>query len=327
MKVLILLLINILLFSNNLDLSKMKKLIFLFLLFPIFSPAQELLCRVSVNYSQVTTTNTQIFQSLERDISEFLNTTRWTNYVFSNIERIDCSILINIITYNGVDEFVGTMQVSSSRPVFDASLTSPIMNLKEKDGSLKFEYIENQPLTFNENTYTSELASVLAFYAYIIIGMDFDSFSELGGTAYFEKAQKIVANSQSVSDPSSPWKSFGTSKEDNRYFLAKNLTSPVYKTFRQAMYNYERLGMDQMTKDPTTGRQNIMQSLELIKQIFQKKPNNYIVNIFVETKRQEIINIFSQAPPQEANRVKQTMQIIDASHASDYDKIGQSTGN
>ena len=300
----------------------MKRILLLFLLLPFFSNAQELLCRVSVNYSQVSTTNTQIFQSLQRDISEFMNTTHWTNYVFSNIERIDCSMLINVSKYNGVDEFTATLQVSSSRPIYDASLTSPILNIKEHAGWLKFQYIENQPITFNENTYTNELSSTLAFYAYIIIGMDFDTFSELGGTPFFEKAQKIVTNAQS-SPNANPWKSIGTSKEDNRYYLAKNLNSPVYRAYRQAMYKYHRLGLDVMTKDPTTGRQNIMQALELIKQIYQKKPNNYLVNIFLETKRQEIINIFSQAPPQEANRVKQILQLIDVAHSDDYNKIGK----
>lgn len=284
--------------------------------------AQELMCRVSVNYSQVKTTNVKIFQSLQRDISEFMNTTHWTNYIFSNQERIDCSMLINISQYNGVDEFTATLQVSSSRPIFDASITSQVINIKEHNGWFKFKYLENQPIEFNENSFTSDLASTLAFYAYFVIGMDFDTFSEFGGNPFFEKAQKVVTNAQS-SQYKDPWKPLGTSKEDNRYYLIKNINSPVFKNYRKAMYTYHRLGLDKMTTDITNGRQNIVQSIGLIKQIYQKKPNNYIVNIFLDSKRKEIINIFSEAPPQESNRVKQVLQLIDPAHTDDYSKMGR----
>ncbi len=299
----------------------MKKILFIILLLPTFAFSQELMCRVSVNYSQVNTTNTQVFQAMQRDISEFMNTTRWTDYVFSNQERIECSILINISQFDGVDNFKGTLQVSATRPVYDASLTTQEFNIKEKSGAFDFQYIENQAIEFNENTYTSELAYTLAFYAYFILAMDFDTFSELGGTPFFEKMQKIVTNAQS--SPSQAWKSMGTSREDNRYFIAKNFNSPVYRDFRIAMYKYHRLGLDMMTSDVSAARQNITQALELVKKVYQKKPNNFIVNMFVETKRQEIKNIYSEAPPQEANRAKQIMQFIDPVHSSDYDNMGQ----
>ncbi len=301
----------------------MKKITFiLLLLLPTILLSQELMCRVSINYSQVSTTNTQIFQALQRDVSEFMNNTNWTNYVFNNKERIECNILINVTQFNGVDNFIANLQVSSTRPVYDASLTTQILNIKEKTGLLKFQYIENQPLEFNENTYTSELAYTLAFYAYIIIGADFDTFSEYGGDEFYTKAQKIVTNAQS-SPVGGAWTAMGATNEDNRYYLAKYLNSPVYKPYRQAMYKYHRLGLDQMTKDVTTGRQNIVAAIDNIKQIYQKKPNSFLVKIFLETKRAEIINIFSESPPQEIARIKQTMKLIDVTHSSDYDKIGQ----
>jgi len=299
----------------------MKQIIFILFLLPATVFSQELMCRVSVNYSQVNTTNTQVFTAMQRDISEFMNTTRWTDYIFSNQERIECSILINISQYDGVDNFKGTIQVSASRPAYDASLTTQEFNIKEKSNTFDFKYIENQPIEFNKNTYTSELAYTLAFYAYLIIGMDFDTFSELGGTPFFEEMQKIVANAQS--SPSQAWKTLGTNREDNRYYIAKNLNSPVYRDFRLAMYKYHRLGLDNMTSDITNGRQNITEALELIKKVYQKKPNNFIVNMFVETKRQEIKYIYSEAPPQEVNRAKQIMQFIDPVHSSDYDQMGQ----
>ncbi len=298
----------------------MKSLLIIFFLLPFSLSAQELMCRVSVNYSKVTTTNTQVFQDMQRDISQFMNTTKWTDYIFSNRERIDCSILINIEQFNGVDEFTATLQVSSSRPVYDASLTTPVLNIKEKKG-FKFNYMSNEPLEFNENTYTSELPYVLAFYAYLIIGYDFDTFSELGGSNFFVKAQKIVANAQSSGIDN--WKANGTDKEDNRYYIAKYLNSPVYKPFRQALYKYHRLGLDMMTSDVAQGRQNISSALENIRKVYQKQPNSFLINIFLETKRQEIKNIYSEAPPQEVNRIKQIMKQIDPAHTDFYDNIGK----
>jgi len=301
----------------------MKRLIFIaLLLISTISYSQELLCRVSVNYQSIKTSNTQVFQALQRDISEFMNNTNWTDYVFDNQERIDCSILINITEFDGVDNFKSTLQVSSTRPIFDASLTTTVFNLKEADGLFAFQYMENQPIEFSENTYTSDLASTLAFYAYVIIGMDFDTFSEYGGTEFFEKAQKIVTNAQSSTNRAA-WTTFVSSTEDNRYYLAKFLTNPVYFPIRSAMYKYHRLGLDQMTTDINAGRQNVSKAIDLVKQVYQKKPGNYLTTIFVETKRNEIINIFSEAPAQEIARVKQNMTFIDVSHTSDYDGIGQ----
>ena len=300
----------------------MKKTIIIILIFlPIFTFAQELLCRVSVNYSQINTTNTQVFQALQRDITEFMNRTRWTSYVFGNKERIECSMLINITQYDGVDNFTASLQVSSNRPVYNASLTTPVLNLKEKDGTFKFRYIENQPIEFNESTFTSELAYTLAFYAYIIIGYDFDTFSEFGGTEFFEKAQQIVTNAQSSPNQAS-WKSIGATHEDNRYYLAKFINSPTYKGFREAQYKYHRNGIDLMVKDVTSGRQNIATSIGLIKKVYQKKPGNYLVQIWIETKRQEIINVFSESPPAEAKRVAEDLKLIDITNADQYDKMG-----
>jgi len=299
----------------------MKKILFTILLiipFQLFS--QELMCRVSVNYSSVTTTNTQVFQDMQRDISEFMNTTKWTDYIFSNEERIECSILINITQFDGVDNFKATLQVSSTRPVYDASLTTPVLNFKEKQ-SFNFNYMSNEPLEFNENTYTSELPYAMAFYAYVIIGFDFDTFSELGGSEFFTKAQKLVANAQGSG--LDIWKSMGTNNEDNRYYLAKNLNSPVYKQFRQAMYKYHRQGLDMMTNDITQGRSNVLNSLELLKGVFQKQPNSVLISMFISTKKQEVINIFSEAPPQEANRAKQIMKLIDPLNSSEYDNMGK----
>ncbi len=299
----------------------MKKIIIIImLLMPVVVFSQELNCRVAVNHSQVKTTNIQVFQSLQRDISEFMNQTRWTNYVFNNHERIECSILITIVQFDGVSNFKGTIQVTSSRPVFDASLTTSVFKFREPDGSFNFEYIENQPIEYNENTYTSELSSVLAFYAYLILGSDFDTFSELGGTEFFDKAQNIVTNAQSSSYPA--WKSMGSTKENNRYFLIKFLTAPNFRPYRQAQYKYHRLGLDVMTSDVTAGRQAVSEAVELLKQVYQKKPDNILTFNWLDAKRPEVIQIYSDAPQTEIKRVAQVLKLIDITHSDQYDKMG-----
>ncbi len=299
----------------------MKKFIITIIFFiPVVLFSQELNCRVSVNHSQIKTTNIQIFQAMQRDISEFLNQRRWTNYVFNNHERIDCSILITVIEFDGVSHFTGTIQVTANRPVFDASLTTSTFKFKEKDKSFSFDYMENQPIEFNESTYTDELSSVLAFYVYMILGADFDTFSELGGTEWYEKAQNIVSNAQSTTY--NAWKSMGTNHEDNRYFLAKFLTSPNFRPYRQAQYKYHRLGLDAMTSDIASGRQAVTEAINLMKQVYQKKPNNVLINNWLEAKRREIINIYSEAPQSEVKRVVQVMKLIDVTNSDMYDKMG-----
>ncbi len=302
----------------------MKKFVLLVILLVLqinFLISQELFCRVSVNYSQVKTTNVQIFQELQKSITEFMNTTVWTKYVFSNVERIDCSFLLTIESFNGVDNFKGSLQVSSSRPVFNTSLNTPVFSFKDND--IEFKYVENQPLVFNENTYTDELTSLLAFYAYIILGYDFDTFSKFGGTEFFQKAQQIVDNAQVSANGG--WKAIGTMKDDNRYYLAKNLNSETFKPYREALYQYHRLGLDVMYNNITEGRRNVVAALENILNVYKKKPDSYLIHLFIQTKRQEIMNIFSEAPMQEARRVAQILKTIDPSNSDEYDKLGKTT--
>ena len=304
----------------------MKRILFLavLILFGLSSSAQELNCRVSINYSQVKTTNTQIFQSLQKDITEFMNSTRWTNYVFAPEERIDCSILIIITKFNGTDYFEGTIQVSSTRPVYNSSYTSPVINLKEKSGWFKFRYVENQPIEFNERSYTTELAYTLAYYAYFIIGMDFDTFSEQGGAEFFQKMKTIVSNAQSgLSDA---WRASGTNRYDNRYYIARDLTEDAFAPFHSAMYKYHRLGLDLMSKDISAGRQGVLSALKDMLLLYKRKPQSFLIRLFLDTKRDEIINIFSEAPMPEARQAALIMKQIDPSNASKYDKMGSRMG-
>ena len=303
----------------------MKQLVLILLMFlwiNVFS--QELRCRVSINHSQVKTTNFQIFQSLQQAITEFMNTTRWTNYVFAPEEKIDCSILIIITKFNGTDFFEGSIHVSSTRPVYNSSYTSPIINFKEKTGWFKFRYLENQPIEFNENTYTTELAYTLAYYAYFIIGMDFDTFSENGGQEFFKKMKTIVSNAQS--GLSEAWRAMGTNRYDNRYYITRDLTDEAFVPYHQALYKYHRLGLDLMADDISEGRQGVINALKDILVIYKRKPQSYLIRMFLDTKRDEIINIFSQAPSPEARQAALIMKQIDPSNASKYDNMGSRMG-
>ncbi len=286
--------------------------------------SQELRCRVQINYSQVKTTNRQIFQDLQRAITDFMNKTRWTNYVFAPEERIDCNILIIIQQFNGTDYFKGTIQVSSNRPVFNSSYTSPVLNLKERDGLFEFRYLDNQPIEFNERTFTGDLAYTLAFYAYLVIAMDFDTFAPDGGAPFYAKLKTIVANAQS--SPSRAWKAMGTNRYDNRYYIARDMTDEGYEAFHQAMYEYHRQGLDLMADDMSAGRQGVLQALKDIEKLYRKHPQTFLIQMFLQAKRQEIINIFSEAPMPEAKQAAMIMKTIDPSNASKYDKMGSQLG-
>ncbi len=299
----------------------MKKflIISLILFFFFNAKAQELRCRVQINYSQVKTTNVEIFRNLQQAVSDFMNKTRWTNYVFAPEERIDCSILIIIQQFNGTDYFKGTIQVSSTRPVYNSSYNTPMLNIREKDGSFEFRYYENQPIEFNDRSFTGDLAYTLAFYAYLIIGYDFDSFQEDGGAPYFEKLKTIVANAQS--SPSRAWKSMGTNRYDNRFYIAKDLNDDAYEPFHKALYEYHRLGLDLMADDISSGRQGVLQALRDLQKLYIKKPESFLLRVFLDTKRQELINIFSEAPISEAQQAATILKRIDPYNSSKYDKM------
>lgn len=281
--------------------------------------AQELLCRVSVNHQQVQGSNTQVYQSLQKDITEFINNRRWTNHVYSQNEKIDCQILINISDYNGTDKFKGSLQISSTRPIFNTSYNSPIFNFKEESSEFQFEYIENQPLKFNETTFQSNLTSILAFYIYIVIGLDYDSFSSLGGNPFFQKAQRIVNNAQNSSFPG--WRAYESKDQNNRYFLIDQLLDKNFEPLRKTYYYYHRMGLDLMSKTPDGARKTITESLRDLQKVQNVKPNAFLMRLFFTAKSDEIINIYSEAPPQEKQEVFTILKEIDVANLSKYQKI------
>jgi len=282
------------------------------------SQAQELKCQVQVVFLQVQGQgiDNRVFNTLQTSIFEFMNNRKWTNDNFTNIERIDCNILINLTKIVSPGVYQGTIEVQSRRPVYKSSYTSVLLNYL--DNNFSFSYIENQPLTYSENTYTDNLTAILAFYAYFILGLDYDSYSLKGGTPYFQKALGIVNNVPS--DVEGEW----TSGDRNRYWMINNLLDATYIPLRDCMYNYHRLGLDIMYDKKEEGLKTITTSIENLQKIHAIKPASYSMQIFFNAKSDEVINIFTGAPPEIKTRIVPILNRIDPTNSNKYMKI---TGN
>lgn len=294
----------------------MRYLLLMLCLMAYFNaPAQELNCTVSVISPQVQNTEKRIFETLQNDIRQFLNSTSWTNDSYKLEERIACSILITVTERISSDKFKASIQVQVSRPIFNTSYSSVLMNVNDQD--FTFNYVESQQLQFQENQHISNLTSVLAYYAYMIIGMDYDSFSEKGGEPYFQKAFQIVNNAQNEAERG--WKSADGSK--NRYWLVENLLNARFDNFRKVLYRYHRLGLDMMQADIESGRRTIFESLPDLKKIRQSEPNSYLLQSFFTAKADEFVNIFSQGLPDTKNKASQLLMEMDPSNSNKYQKI------
>jgi hypothetical protein len=294
-------------------------LITFLILFPCIINAQELNCNIQISAQRIQGSNRQVFESMQRDLYQFMNNTVWTNHVFNYAERIDCNILINLSDQLSADEFKGTIQVQLSRPVFNTTYKSTMLNFI--DNSFQFRYVEFQPLEFDPSTYRSSLVSVLAYYTYMILGFDYDTFAPLGGTEFFQMAEKIVTTAQNAPEPG--WKPYDGSRNRNRYWLVKNVLDKEYEGVRQFLYDYNMNGLDKMESKIAEARTSMVESLKLIQDVYRKKPDPfmYLVQVIMDAKSDEIINIFSGAFPEEKSRVVQILTEIDPANKAKYEKI------
>ncbi|MES2567858.1 MAG: DUF4835 family protein [Bacteroidota bacterium] len=289
---------------------------FLFLLTGQVLFSQELNCQVSVVSPQIQgTTEKQIFEQLQKSIFEFMNNTKWTKDNFTTSERIDCSILINVTAKAGTDDYRATIQIQSRRPVFKSSYFSPAFNYI--DENFAFRYQQFQQLEFNLNTFSNNITSVLAYYAYIIIANDYDTYSNLGGTEYFQKAQVVVSNAQGAAETG--WKSFESNK--NRYWIVENALQPVFQPIRECMYKYHRLGLDIMNEKADEGRKEILKSTELLLGVYKNRPASFIMELFFDAKADEMVNIFSKGFPDEKAKIVETLTTVDPANSTKYFKI------
>ncbi|MFV8391972.1 DUF4835 family protein [Flavobacterium sp. LB2P6] len=265
-----------------------KTIIFLLLFTFGLTQAQQLNCTVTVDSQKLSVTNQQVFKTLQTSISEFINKTDWTGQTVKQNEKINCSMYITVSSNNS-DQFTATIQVQSSRPIFNSSYSSPVLNYNDKD--FNFRYIEFENLIFSPTTFDSNLVSVLSFYSYMILGMDADTFVSESGNSYFETAQNISNVAQQGG-------SKGWSQSDgnqNRYFLINDILSPAFKQVRQTMLDYHA-GLDLMSQDLKASKEKIKESLIDLAKLNASRPNAFLTRVFFDAKSDEIVSVFSGGP-------------------------------
>ena len=270
---------------------------------------------MQINSDQVQGTNKSVFNTLQKSVSEFVNNRKWTDLTFANTERIECSMNI-IVQKVETDLFTAQIQVQSRRPVYGSTYNSPIFNFK--DNEFTFNYKEFDQLEINANTITSNLTAVLAYYSFLIIGYDMDSYARLGGTPFFQSAESIV-NAAQGSDLGKGWKAFESTK--NRYALINNILDEAFKKYRNYFYEYHRLGLDEMTTNATNARARIAEGLPLLREANRARPSAIIIASFLDAKNDELINIFSKATTKEKTEAVQILSDVNPTYSSRYEQI------
>lgn len=300
----------------------MRKLIFLLILIPAFrvSSAQELKANITVSSNQVgNNVNQNVFRTLQTALNNFINTRKWTPDNFQPNERIECSFFLNLQPTGDLNVYNASLTIQAARPVFNTSYLSPIINFK--DENITFKYVEFQQLEFNENRVSgsdalvSNLTAVIAYYSYMILAFDYDSFSLRGGDPYFQKAQNIVNNAPDGRNISG-WKAFDGVR--NRYWLVENMLNSRYTIMHDVYYNYYRLGMDKLYEDENAARVEVMNVLNLLNNFNTDNPNKMINQFFFQGKSTELIKIFSKAPQQDKARASELLQKMDITNAPKY---------
>ena len=291
------------------------KFLILFLLSTFCAFSQELKATVSINSAQVTNVNPQIFKNLEKQIFDFLNNTKFSNKEFVKpIEKVNCSFFF-IVNKFETNNFEVTLQVNSTRPVYNSTFTTPILNINDKD--VGFKYIEFENLVYDQNSFTSNLVSVLSFYANIILASDADTFSDKGGTEFLETALNIsnVAQSSGFSG----W--IQTGKKTTRYNLISDLMSNTFDAYRETLYQYHIKGLDKMADDLNKGKMEIINAIETLLKLHKVRPNSLLARTFFDAKTDEIVNIFTGGPVVDVSKVKDNLATISPLNSSKWNKI------
>lgn len=296
----------------------MKKLIFTIvcsLLLSAVSSAQELRCRVNIQYNEIANADKDLYNTLRSSIEDFMNAQAWTNHSFEEQEKIEVKLNLRI-TSQSSKNFAGSLQIQSSRPVYNSTYTTTLFN--HVDDKISFQYEENEPIEFSENSFISNLSSILAYYAYIVLGLDYDTFSPNGGIEFFQKAQNVVTTAQANDE--SGWSS--SSRDDKtRYWFVENLLNSTYSSFHTAMYKYHRLGLDVMYEKPEEGRKEVYNGVAELEKVFKQKPSSYLLTAFFYAKKDEIVQMYSEGNPEEKNRMVTMAKKLNPANVNDYDKI------
>jgi len=300
----------------------MRKLFFLLFFVTVagIAQAQELKATISIVSSQVgTSVNPGVFRTLQTALNNFINNRKWTTDNFLPNEKIDCNFLLNLEPTSETNVYNASLTIQAARPIYNTSYLSPIINFR--DESISFKYVEFQQLDFNENRVSgsdaqvSNLTAVFAYYAYMILAFDYDSFSQHGGDIYFQKAQNIVNNAPDGRGISG-WKAFDGVR--NRYWLVENMLNSRYTIMHDVYYNYYRLGLDKFYEDENAARGEVMNVLNLLNNFNTENPNKMINQFFFQGKSTELIKLFSKAPQQDKIRASELLQQMDVTNANKY---------
>ena len=283
--------------------------------------AQEIKCTVTVNSDQIEGSNKSIFETLKASIEEYMNANRWTNMTYAEHEKIECSMLIVVKSMEN-NLFNCEMTLQSRRPVYGTTYTTPLLNFK--DNAFNFSYQEFDRIEWQQNQFTTNLTAMLAYYCYLILGHDQDSFQRMGGTPFFEVCEEIVNTCQSASMDNIEqrgWLAFDSNR--NRYALINNLLDEAFKKYRNFYYEYHRLGLDEMAANVTNGRARIAEGLPVLKEVFRARPATYAINTFLDAKAEELVDIFQKGTDKEKKAVYDLLMDIDPTRQQVYDRINE----
>ena len=282
--------------------------------------AQELNCNVSINSDYIEGSNKSVFNTLQQAITEYINNTRWTGMTFAENEKIECSMAIVVKKYED-NLMTAEMQLQARRPVYGTSYTTPLLNLK--DNYFNFVYQEYDRLDYQENIFTTNLTAMLAYYCYLIIGIDMDSYSRLGGTPYFQTCENIVnaaiTASMQDSELTGWYKTTAAGNNRNRYAIANNLMDESYRKFREYFYEYHRLSLDEMTQNVANARARIVSGMEVLRESRKSRPGGYLVGIFLDSKADELVNLLKKATADEKKKAYEILNDVDPTRQQIYD--------
>ena len=277
--------------------------------------AQELEAKVVVNHQKIQGTNTSVFTTLQESITEFMNTRKWTNAQYATREKIVCSFNLIVNEYSDDGRFACNLMVQSNRPVYNASYNTTVFNFN--DVAVNFNYIEHDKLEFADEMIDNNLTAVLAYYAYLIIGLDMETFALKGGTDILHKAENVVNNAQMIGEDG--WKAFGDSK--NRHALVNDYMNGAMEPYRQLMYDYHRKGLDEMAQNAERGRSNITTALTLLEKARQEKSMSALPQLFTEIKKDELLGIYSKGTTKEKEEVVRILSLVNPSYISDWEEL------
>lgn len=291
----------------------------LLLVCSLSTSAQELRCQLTVNTQRITGVDPQVFITMQTALNEFMNNKVWTTDQFGVEERIECSMFIQIDKAIEQDVYQAKVTIQSARPVFNSTYNSPMFNFVDNEWIVT--YAQNQPLEFNVTQYNSNLTSLLGFYAYLLIGLDYETMSKGGGAKYFTMAEQIMNNVPSNNPDTKSWTPFFGSANRNRYSLISSLMGSKYAQFKPALYEYHFSGMDNFYDRPALARQNILNALDKLDKIARDNPNNILLSVFFQAKSDELVNVFSGADGGEKSKALILLKRVDPSNSTKYDKL------